>query len=490
MATTLDPALQDNIDNLQARHTKLVDAVRNYRNGSVASATNDVLAAKAHADATIDARESALLGLIQTQTDQPVPSLLLDFANRVYMQGTRRLEHGYDAYDLLTVSRSSPKWVFGPSGRLVEVEPNKLAYEYDPVTGEPLGALIEEARTNLLLWSEDFTQADWSKRNSSIETGDASSPAGGAAQAVIDGANVAQLRQTKFNIATGIYTFTLFFKKKDHDFGWIRIQDVDFNALQLYFNLDTLEISYISPSGFTNTALTRLSDGWIKLTVNVEVGLGDEVRIYAGGTNSVAFNTWLSDGDGVSGTYIWGAQLEEGSSPSSYIPTQDAPVTRAADTNYRDLGNELNKSGFTQLVRFYMAPGEAMPGGGVFTISTADSSFGNYAAKSGLRVTGGRNLSAEVYSDGGATVVSRNADQMSVVDGINTAAIAVDAASGVVRFAINGQVAETTTDPFTMSELTRFWLDHSGAERPFKRYLYATLLTHALSAAELEEITA
>ncbi|OBX37010.1 hypothetical protein A8U91_01358 [Halomonas elongata] len=106
--------------------------MRNYSGGSIAQATNDLLAAQAETASTIDARETALLGLIQQQTDKPVPSLMLDFLERIYMRGARRLEHGIDPYSILSVNRGLLSGCGGRKERSRRFQPTPLLMNTTP----------------------------------------------------------------------------------------------------------------------------------------------------------------------------------------------------------------------------------------------------------------------------------------------------------------------------------------------------------------------
>jgi hypothetical protein len=63
-------------------------------------------------------------------------------------------------------------------------------------------------------------------------------------------------------------------------------------------------------------------------------------------------------GDGVKGVYLWGAQLEAGAFPTSYIPTEASQVTRTADvatmtgTNFSDWFNASEGAFFCEFTSF------------------------------------------------------------------------------------------------------------------------------------------
>ena len=113
-------------------------------------------------------------------------------------------------------------------------------------------------------------------------------------------------------------------------------------------DLDTGEISAINTVGYTATS-TAYPNGWYRITVTGDGGTGstrtapvNSLFLLENGSSTTTSYT----GDGSSGVYVWGPQMEIGSFATSFIPTRDAStVTRAADyakitgTNFTDFYN-------------------------------------------------------------------------------------------------------------------------------------------------------
>ena len=79
------------------------------------------------------------------------PSLDLDFAN------TRCLD------PRITFSRASTATFVGADGLIQTAATNVARFDHDPVTRESLGLLVEEARTNLITYSEQLNNTGWFK---------------------------------------------------------------------------------------------------------------------------------------------------------------------------------------------------------------------------------------------------------------------------------------------------------------------------------------
>ena len=68
----------------------------------------------------------------------------------------------------ITFTRSTTGSYYNSAGVLSTAAINAPRFDYDPVTLESVGLLIEESRTNLLTYSEQFDNAVWTKSNASI----------------------------------------------------------------------------------------------------------------------------------------------------------------------------------------------------------------------------------------------------------------------------------------------------------------------------------
>jgi hypothetical protein len=237
----------------------------------------------------------------------------------------------------LSDSASLDPYVYNPGAAPASTAYFGPRFDYDPVTLAPKGLLIEEQRTNLFARSEEFENAAWTKIRASITANTIVAPNGTltgdklvedttatASHAVVTGSSLDRATQR----AISVYV-------KAAERSFVCLQDNAFggNFIRCFFNLSTLATTTSQAGNGTvsSASITAVGNGWYRCVL---VGTPNTV---AGGTAETSIFSAVSNidfsytGDGFSGIFIWGAQLEAGAFPTSYIPTTTATATRAAD---------------------------------------------------------------------------------------------------------------------------------------------------------------
>ena len=202
-------------------------------------------------------------------------------------------------------------------------------FDYDPVTLAPKGILIEEQRTNLLAYSQDWTNAAWAKTNITVTAAATASP---------DGTTNAQRLQATATAATNVSTagiavaatsasFSVYVKQGSsattaNSFA-IRNSTTATNLILGTLNYSTGIWTY--STGSTGVTVSNAGNGWWRLQISASTGItsGDVIIAYTGFLGASA-----TAGDHL---FAYGAQLEAGAFATSYIPTVASQVTRSAD---------------------------------------------------------------------------------------------------------------------------------------------------------------
>jgi len=125
-------------------------------------------------------------------------------------------------------------------------------------------------------------------------------------------------------------TFSIFAKKKDYDWIQLRIRKNDAGQVFSYFNLSTGALG--TNSGCDNRGISALgSTGWYRIWITEDVSAtGNQTRfdIYIVNADDDANFDVTGTNVDTTGTYIYGAQVEESPYPTSYIPTSGATAVR------------------------------------------------------------------------------------------------------------------------------------------------------------------
>jgi hypothetical protein len=202
-------------------------------------------------------------------------------------------------------------------------------FDYDPVTLAPKGILIEEQRTNLLLRSEEFDNAAWTKLRATVTANATTSPDGTAdAEKLVEDTTASDTHfvlQTATVSASTAYTYSVLLKAAERTRA--SLQDGGGSSAIGYFDLSNGTV--VSASGATAT-ITNFGNGWYRCTITFTTGGAQTIancRVFLVDTGTNITYT----GNGTSGLFLWGAQLEAGAFATSYIPTVASQVTRTAD---------------------------------------------------------------------------------------------------------------------------------------------------------------
>lgn len=283
-----------------------------------------------------------------SQTNFPIikPSLNLDFAN------VRRLDPR-----ITFTNASDGRAYFDEFGVMRKAAANVPRFDHDPVTGESLGLLIEEQRTNLLTRSQEIDQWGDSPANGTIVTPNVLMAPDGTMTAdlvVATSTTSGHLRYRTFAGAINTtYVGSVFIKYAGLE--WVRVGfgNSAFNNLSYagHVSLLTGQVGTIQNGAIVNA--TDVGNGWYRISV-VATSDGDGGNYVFGVTLAAGDNNTSFIGDDVSGAYVWGAQVEEGTFPTSYIKTEASQVTRAADsalmtgTNFSSWFNNVEGTLYTE----------------------------------------------------------------------------------------------------------------------------------------------
>ena len=246
------------------------------------------------------------------------PSLFLDFATSKSLDSR------------ITFTRASSATYYDAQGTLQTAASGVPRFDHDPVTVESLGLLIEEQRTNQLLRSQEFDDAYWVKADATITANTIVAPDGtltgdALVSSINGGSNTCFVSKPTGVAASTNYTYSVFIKKGTSPTTMLTFYRASpYSPVFGTINWSTETMS-VSGAILLASSFIPVGNGWYRasLTINSDTATSLVCRLYVrdDGTANVA-------GEYV---YIWGAQLEAGSFPTSYIKTEGSQVTRSAD---------------------------------------------------------------------------------------------------------------------------------------------------------------
>ena len=329
--------------------------------------------------------------------------------------------------------------------------------EYD-ADGNRLGLLVEEQRTNLVTYSEDFDSWSTAPTAASFELTTALSPSQQNAYLLKDTTNNVEhvTKSPYFSITSGNdYSLSVFVKKQTKSIIRVGAENIGALPARVFFDVDA---GQVTTESLGTGSIQDVGNGWYRCivvgTASSSVTTRMEINVVSTGT------TVVYAGD-ETGLYVYGAQAEAGSFPTSYIKSNSgSTTTRSADVAsipVADFG--YNQSAGT----FFIDITDVISNNNkdYFSVSSSGSfnpeSFGLYGTPDTGPTLGYRRRNsaynpaitstADIQSTGSKVALSHDASSLVIsVDGVATETSSSNSVDTITEIAFGGSGHGVTGD--------------------------------------------
>jgi hypothetical protein len=336
---------------------------------------------------------------------------------------------------------------------------NVPRFDYDPVTRQAVGLMVEQQSTNLTTQSQTFSTG-WTTTQLTAINNTVIAPNGTLTGTNIIPAAVSNIHGIQFtpNLGSGTFTYSVYAKAAGYPRLGLRVYDGTAYQIRVTFDLSNGTVVLLEAGTAT---ITSVGNGWYRCTgtgVSASGTMGATAgwvieSLPAGVTVQTVFT-----GDGYSGAYIWGAQIEALPFASSYIATTTASTVRTADlavmtgTNFSSWFNSGQGTFYTDsnsdILNAYIARLTYNVGSKTTFALTTDSNYISTIVTTTVNVRGNNSYTVGqfIYTGGGTDFGGSIQNTILIPTNIDKIATYINNPAQLYAISAVGQISAVTTN--------------------------------------------